>query len=200
MSTKDKALRVKESFGKESSLTKRRFFNNRITVSLPDLIEVQKDSYQWFWDKGLKELFSEINPIADFTSKDLELTITDYYLDEPKYPALIAKNKNISYEAPLRAKATLLMKKTGEVKEQEIYLGDFPIMTERGTFIINGVERVVVSQLIRSPGVFFPSKLTASGSSRLRPSSRRLALMTSVSALNSLIQTPPKPTSSKTPF
>ncbi|MBP7060821.1 MAG: DNA-directed RNA polymerase subunit beta [Candidatus Moranbacteria bacterium] len=155
MSKTEKALRVKENFSKESSLTKRRFFNNRITVSLPDLIEVQKDSYQWFWDKGLKELFSEINPITDFTSKDLELTVTDYYLDEPKYPALISKNKNISYEAPLRAKATLLMKKTGEVKEQEIYLGDFPVMTERGTFIINGVERVVVSQLIRSPGVFF---------------------------------------------
>ena len=155
MSKVDKALRVKDSISKESSLSKRRFFNNRITVSLPDLIEVQKDSYQWFWDKGLKELFSEINPIADFTGKDLELTVTDYYLDEPKYPALISKNKNISYEAPLRAKATLLMKKTGEVKEQEIYLGDFPVMTERGTFIINGVERVVVSQLIRSPGVFF---------------------------------------------
>lgn len=152
----EKALRVKEgNFSKESSLAKRRFFNNRITVSLPDLIEVQKDSYQWFWNKGLKELFAEINPIADFTGKDLELTVTDYYLDEPKYPALVCKNKNISYEAPLRAKATLLMKKTGEVKEQEIYLGDFPIMTERGTFIINGVERVVVSQLIRSPGVFF---------------------------------------------
>ena len=124
-------------------------------VSLPDLIEVQTDSYQWFWEKGLKELFSEINPIVDFTSKDLELSINDYYLDEPKYSALISKNKNISYEAPLRAKATLLMKQTGEVKEQEIYLGDFPVMTERGTFIINGVERVVVSQLIRSPGVFF---------------------------------------------
>ena len=124
-------------------------------MSLPDLIEVQTDSYKWFWEKGLKELFAEINPIIDFTSKDLELTVNDYYLDEPKYSALIAKNKNISYEAPLRAKATLLMKQTGEVKEQEIYLGDFPIMTERGTFIINGVERVVVSQLIRSPGVFF---------------------------------------------
>lgn len=124
-------------------------------VSLPDLIEVQTDSYQWFWDKGLQELFSEINPIVDFTSKDLELSINDYYLDEPKYSALISKNKNISYEAPLRAKATLLFKQTGEVKEQEIYLGDFPVMTERGTFIINGVERVVVSQLIRSPGVFF---------------------------------------------
>jgi len=155
MSNTEKALRVKDSFGKESSLSKRRFFNNRIMVSLPDLIEVQKDSYQWFWDKGLRELFSEINPITDFTSKDLELTIDEYYLDEPKYSALISKNKNISYEAPLRAKAVLLMKQTGEVKEQEIYLGDFPIMTERGTFIINGVERVVVSQLIRSPGVFF---------------------------------------------
>lgn len=155
MFTKEKTLRVKDSFGKESSLSKRRFFNNRITVSLPDLIEVQTDSYKWFWDKGLKELFSEINPITDFTSKDLELTIQDYYLDEPKYNPLVAKNKNISYEAPLRAKAVLLMKQTGEVKEQEIYLGEFPIMTERGTFIINGVERVVVSQLIRSPGVFF---------------------------------------------
>jgi len=155
MSSTEKALRVKDSFGKESSLSKRRFFHNRITVSLPDLIEVQSDSYQWFWDKGLKELFSEINPITDFTNKDLELTIQDYYLDEPKYSALLSKKKNISYEAPLRAKASLLMRQTGEVKEQEIYLGDFPIMTERGTFIINGVERVVVSQLIRSPGVFF---------------------------------------------
>jgi len=116
---------------------------------------VQTDSYQWFWDKGLKELFDEIDPITDFTNKDLELSIADYYLDEPKYTPTICKNKNISYEAPLRAKAILLLKQTGEVKEQEIYLGDFPVMTERGTFIINGVERVVVSQLIRSPGVFF---------------------------------------------
>jgi DNA-directed RNA polymerase subunit beta len=155
MSEVKKALRVKDSFSKDSSLAKRRFFNNRITVSLPDLIEVQKDSYKWFWDKALKELFDEINPVTDFTGKDLELSIVDYYLDEPKYSALVAKNKNISYEAPLRAKAQLVMKKTGEVKEQEIYLGEFPLMTERGTFIINGVERVVVSQLIRSPGVFF---------------------------------------------
>ncbi|MEI9966132.1 MAG: hypothetical protein WDN67_00415 [Candidatus Moraniibacteriota bacterium] len=95
-------LRVKDSFGKESSLAKRRFFNNRITVSLPDLIEVQTDSYAWFWEKGLKELLNEINPIADFTGKDLELRLSDYYLDEPKYTALQAKNKNISYEAPLR--------------------------------------------------------------------------------------------------
>ncbi len=151
----ERVLRVKDSIGAQSSLTKRKFFNNRITVSLPDLIEVQKDAYAWFWKKGLKELLNEVNPITDFTNKDLELTLDEYYLDEPKYPASVSKAKNISYEAPLRAKATLLLKKTGEVKEQEIYLGDFPMMTERGTFIINGVERVVVSQLIRSPGVFF---------------------------------------------
>lgn len=124
-------------------------------VSLPNLIEAQVDSYNWFLEKGLKELLDEVNPIKDFTGKDLELKIVDYYLDEPKYDELTAKGKNISYEAPLRAKAQLTIKQTGEVKEQEIYLGDFPVMTDRGTFIINGVERVVVSQMIRSPGVFF---------------------------------------------
>lgn len=155
MSKASRGLRVKDAFGSGSSLAKRRFFKNRITVSLPDLIEVQTASYKWFWEKGLKELLDEINPIGDFASKDLELTLDQYYLDEPKYGTSVAKAKNISYEAPLRAKATLVMKKTGEVKEQEIYLGEVPLMTERGTFIINGVERVVVSQLIRSPGVFF---------------------------------------------
>jgi DNA-directed RNA polymerase subunit beta len=124
-------------------------------VSLPNLIEGQLDAYQWFLDKGLRELFEEVSPINDFTGKDLELSLAEYYLDEPKCDELTAKNKNISYEAPLRAKARLVIKKTGEVKEQEIYLGDFPVMTARGTFIINGVERVVVSQLIRSSGVFF---------------------------------------------
>ncbi len=124
-------------------------------VSLPNLIEIQLNSYDWFMEKGLKEILKEVNPITDFTGKDLELYFEDYYLDEPKYDEVTAKNKNISYEAPLRCKVKLIIKKTGEVKEQEIYLGDFPIMTDRGTFIINGVERVVVSQLIRSPGVFF---------------------------------------------
>ncbi|HCP08952.1 MAG TPA: DNA-directed RNA polymerase subunit beta [Candidatus Moranbacteria bacterium] len=124
-------------------------------VSLPNLIEVQINSYDWFLEKGLKDLLKEVNPVTDFTGKDLELFFEDYYLDEPKYDEVTAKNKNISFEAPLRCKVKLLIKRTGEIKEQEIYLGDFPIMTERGTFIINGVERVVVSQLIRSPGVFF---------------------------------------------
>jgi len=155
MSQTKSALRVKEHASSRSSLSKRRFLKDQVLVSLPNLIEIQLDSYEWFWEKGLRELFDEINPITDFAGKDIQLSFSDHYLDEPKYDPEESKAKNISYEAPLRAKATLLMKKTGEVKEQEIYLGDFPIMTERGTFIINGVERVVVSQLIRSPGVFF---------------------------------------------
>ena len=146
---------MRDSFGDASSLSRRKFFKKHLMVSLPNLIEAQIDSYDWFLEKGLRELFDEVNPINDFTGKDLELSLVDYYLDEPKYDELTAKSKNISYEAPLRAKARLTIKKTGEVKEQEIYLGDFPVMTARGTFIINGVERVVVSQLIRSSGVFF---------------------------------------------
>ncbi len=124
-------------------------------VSLPNLIEAQVASYEWFMKEGLKELLDEVNPIKDFTGKDLELSFGEYYLDEPKYDEKTSKSKNISFEAPLRSKVKLLNKQTGEVKEQEVYLGDIPVMTERGTFIINGVERVVVSQLIRSPGVFF---------------------------------------------
>ncbi|HPN55074.1 MAG TPA: RhuM family protein, partial [Candidatus Moranbacteria bacterium] len=155
MLKENKVLKVKEIYGEASSLSRRKFFNKQLVVSLPNLIEAQKDAYQWFLEKGLRELFDEINPINDFTGKDLELSLTDYYLDEPKTDELTAKSKNISFEAPLRAKARLTIKKNGEIKEQEIYLGDFPVMTDRGTFIINGVERVVVSQLIRSSGVFF---------------------------------------------
>jgi len=150
-----KALKVKDAFGSESSLSKRKFFKPMRMVSLPNLIEAQTNSYDWLLEKGLKEILTEASPITDFTGKNLELFFGDYYLDDPKYDEVTAKNKNISYEAPLRCKIKLVIKKTGEIKEQEIYLGDFPIMTERGTFIINGVERVVVSQLIRSPGVFF---------------------------------------------
>ncbi len=151
----EKVLKIRDSFRSGSSLSTRKFFKRRIMVSLPNLIDVLTSSYTWFWDKGFKELLEEVNPIRDFTNKDLELRLGEYYLDEPKYDEVTAKAKNISYEAPLRAKATLTFKKTGEVKDQEIYLGEFPIMTDRGTFIINGVERVVVSQLIRSPGAFF---------------------------------------------
>ncbi|HRY82423.1 MAG TPA: DNA-directed RNA polymerase subunit beta [Candidatus Moranbacteria bacterium] len=155
MSKVDKKLEVKTSFSSESSLSKRKFFRKISMVSLPNLIESQLSSYDWFLEKGLREILNEVSPISDFTEKDLELSFKEYYLDEPKYDEVTAKNKNISYEAPLRCKVQLTIKKTGEIKEQEIYLGDFPLMTDRGTFIINGVERVVVSQIIRSPGVFF---------------------------------------------
>jgi DNA-directed RNA polymerase subunit beta len=155
MSLGPKTLGVKESFSPQSSLRKRKFFKRLPMVSLPNLIEAQTNSYDWFLKEGLRELLDEINPIKDFTGKDLELSFGEYYLDEPKYDEKTSKSKNISFEAPLRSKVSLLNKQTGEVKEQEVYLGDIPIMTDRGTFIINGVERVVVSQLIRSPGVFF---------------------------------------------
>ncbi len=142
-----------------TTIGNRKYFTNlREAISLPNLIEVQKKSYDWFFREGLKELFEEVSPINDFIGRDLELYLTDYYLDEPKFDEKTAKAKNITFEAPLRVKAKLVNKKTGEMKEQEIYLGDLPLMTERGTFIINGVERVVVSQLIRSAGVFFTSQ------------------------------------------
>lgn len=154
MSKIKKELKVKKRIGATSSLSKRKFFKKNFMVSLPNLIESQTDSYDWFLEKGFQDLIDEINPVKD-NSGNLEVTVSDFYLDEPKYIESVSKEKNISFEAPLKAKASLLIKKTGEIREQEIYLGDFPIMTNRGTFIINGVERVVVHQLIRSPGVFF---------------------------------------------
>ena len=151
----DKKLKVKGKFSASSSLAKRKFFKKQLAVSLPNLIEAQTASYDWFLEKGLQELLDEVNPIVDFAGKEMELSISNYFLDEPKYDERTSRDKNLSFEAPLRATAKLVFKKTGEVKEQEIYFGEFPLMTDRGTFIVNGVERVIVSQLIRSPGVFF---------------------------------------------
>ena len=124
---------------------------------MPDLIEIQKDSYAWFLKEGLAELFDEINPIVDFIGRDLELHFDDYALDEPKFSEIESREKNITYEAALRVKVRLLNKKTNDASVQEVFLGDFPLMTDKGTFIINGIERVVVSQLIRSAGVMFTS-------------------------------------------
>ena len=121
----------------------------------PNLVQVQLDSYKWFWDHGFKELLGEVSPVDDWTGKELELRFLDYKLDEPKYNERTAIEKNISFEAPLKVKIGLKNKKTGLEREQELFLADFPLMTPRGTFIINGVERVVISKLIRSPGAFF---------------------------------------------
>src|SRR3990167_9295043 len=138
--------------------TQRKYFTKEHDVApLPDLIEVQKDSYKWFIDEGLRELFDEISPIADFTGRDLELWFTDYYFDEQKFDEKTSLARNLTYERALWIKTKLSNKRTGEEKEQDIFLGDFPVMTERGTFIVNGVERVVVSQLIRSAGIYFSS-------------------------------------------
>lgn len=128
----------------------------KLVAEVPNLLRAQIDSNAWFFEEGLAELFKEISPIEDHAG-NLELHFVDHYLDAPKHTEETARDRNATYEAPLRCAVRLVNKKTGEVKEQEVYLGEFPIMTPRGTFIINGVERVIVSQLIRSPGVFFSS-------------------------------------------
>ena len=130
----------------------------REPMEMPDLIEIQKDSYEWFLKEGLADLFDEISPITDFIGRDLELSFGEHYLDDCKFDEVESKAKNVTYEAPLRVKATLVNKKTEQTVTQEIFLGDFPLMTKRGTLIINGIERVVVSQLIRSAGVIFSSE------------------------------------------
>jgi DNA-directed RNA polymerase subunit beta len=124
-------------------------------LELPNLVDHQNKSFQWFVEEGLGELLAEISPIDDYTGAKLSLSFKDYRFDEPKLSEAEARENNVSYEAPLKATVVLTNKITGEVKEQEIYLGDYPWMTSRGTFVINGAERVVVSQLIRSAGVFF---------------------------------------------
>jgi len=136
--------------------TQRRFFTKPDTaVELPNLIEHQLNSFREFVETGLGEIFAEINPIEDYTGQKLELRFKDYHFDDPKMSEQEARENNISFEAPLKAVVELTNKVTGEVKEQEIYLGDYPWMTNRATFVINGAERVVVNQLIRSAGVFF---------------------------------------------
>ncbi|HLC99734.1 MAG TPA: DNA-directed RNA polymerase subunit beta [Patescibacteria group bacterium] len=139
--------------------SRRRFFTNiRETVDLPDLVEVQKNSYNWLLKEGLRELFDEVSPIKDFTGRDLELYFEDYYLSDAKFDEKTTRAKNATYEAPMRIKARLVNQRTGRIIEQEVYLGDIPLMTNHGTFVINGVERVIVSQLIRSAGIFFTAE------------------------------------------
>ena len=124
-------------------------------ADLPNLIEIQVDSYKWFLEEGLKEVFNDISPIEDYTG-NLILEFVDYSLDDkPKYDIEECKERDATYCAPLKVKVRLINKETGEIKEQEVFMGDFPLMTERGTFVINGAERVIVSQLVRSPGVYY---------------------------------------------
>src|SRR5689334_7853024 len=127
-------------------------------LDMPNLIEVQKNSYKWFLEEGLREVFRDISPISDYTG-NLILEFIDYSLDDnPKYSVEECKERDATYSAPLKVKVRLINKETGEVKEQEIFMGDFPLMTDNGTFIINGAERVIVSQLVRSPGIYYSMK------------------------------------------
>ncbi|GAB4166679.1 MAG: DNA-directed RNA polymerase subunit beta [Roseiflexaceae bacterium] len=136
-------------------IQRRSFAKIQDAVQLPTLIETQINSFEWFRREGLRELFDEISPITDFTGKNMELRFQEYQFGEPRYSEHECRERDMTYAAPLRANVQLRILATGELKESEIFLGDFPLMTENGTFIINGAERVVVSQLIRSPGVYF---------------------------------------------
>jgi len=133
-------------------------------LELPNLIQVQLSSYDWFLTSGLRTALQEVFPISDFTGH-LELDFIDYSLGEPKYEVQECKERDVSYQAPLKLKVRLSDKESGEIKESEVYMGDLPLMTDKGTFIINGAERVVVSQLVKSPGVYFNEKMDAAGNS-----------------------------------
>ena len=133
-------------------------------AEMPNLIEIQLDSYKWFLDAGLYEVFDDINPISNFTG-NLVLEFVGYTLDMDniKYSVEECKERDTTYAAPLKVAVRLQNKETGEIKEQEVFMGDFPLMTEQGTFIINGAERVIVSQLVRSPGVYYNYNVDKTG-------------------------------------
>ena len=141
---------------------RRNFSSIRNTYELKDLLEIQKKSYKWFIDEGIKEVFEDLFPVENF-SGTLSLEFGDYHFDEPKYSIKESKDRESTYSAPLRVEVRLFNRETGEVKEQEIFMGDMPIMTDSGTFVINGAERVIVSQLVRSPSVYFNHEIDKNG-------------------------------------
>ncbi len=137
------------------------FSKDNVRVELPNLIEIQKGSYEWLFKEGIRELINEINPVDDFTGDALTLEFGEYELNEPKVDEVTARNRNLTYKASLTAEVTLINKVTNRKKKSKVFLGEFPVMTDRGTFIINGIERVVVSQIVRSYGVIFVSTESA---------------------------------------
>src|SRR5258708_34709237 len=122
---------------------------------MPHLVQIQVESFNWFLTEGMRELLAEISPITDFTGKSMELSFLDFEFGEARFTEGECRERDMTYSVPLRVKTRLLIKETGEIKDSEIFMGDFPRMTRDGTFIINGAERVVVSQLVRSPGIYF---------------------------------------------
>ncbi len=152
---------------KLGTVTRMNFAKLEDVLEMPDLIEVQKKSYKWFLDEGLREVLNDVSPITDY-SGNLSIELVDYRLDEkPKFSEEECKERDVNYAAPLRVTVRLYNKNTGEVIEKEIFMGDFPIMTHNGTFIINGAERVIVSQIVRSPGMYYESEMDKSGNKLL---------------------------------
>jgi len=141
---------------------RRSFSKTKNVLELNELLEIQKKSYQLFLDEGIKETFEDLFPVESFTG-NISLEFGDYYFEEPRYSIKEAKERMVNYAAPLKVEARLFIHETGEVKEQTIFLGDMPLMTEAGTFIINGAERVIVSQLVRSPSVYFKREIDKNG-------------------------------------
>ena len=152
---------------KLGTVTRMNFAKLEDVLEMPDLIEVQKKSYKWFLDEGLREVLNDVSPITDY-SGNLSIELVDYRLDEkPKFSEEECKERDVNYAAPLRVTVRLYNKNTGEVIEKEIFMGDFPFMTHNGTFIINGAERVIVSQIVRSPGMYYESEMDKSGNKLL---------------------------------
>ena len=138
---------------------RKNFARHEEVVAMPNLLEIQKDSYKWFLETGLREVFSDVDVISDYAG-NLELSFIDYTMDEkPKYDVEECKARDATYAAPMKVRVRLHNKETGEIKEQEIFMGDFPLMTHSGTFVINGAERVVVSQIVRSPGIYYGKEI-----------------------------------------
>lgn len=162
--SKTSSTAVKET-GRISTkpLERKYFVDLHGKAEMPNLIEIQTESYEWFLNEGIRELLEEISPITDFSGKKLELHFLDHSLGECKYNPEQCRTKNLSYEAPLKVHVQLINKESGEIKEQDVFLGPIPLMTRDGSFLVNGIERVVVSQIVRSPGVFFSRNAAAAG-------------------------------------
>lgn len=144
-------------------LRKRQSFSHIDEIlDMPDLIEVQKNSYRRFLEVDMREVLDDVSPIVDYT-ENLSLEFVDYSLDEPKNSVERCKERDMTYAAPLKVFVRLKNRETGEIKESDVFMGDFPLMTEHGTFIINGAERVIVSQLVRSPGVYYEDQIDKAG-------------------------------------
>ena len=144
---------------KQGKTTRMSFSKNQNTLALPNLVEIQTASFKWFLEEGLAEVLRDVSPITDF-SGNLSIEFVSYSFDQkPKYTVEECKERDVNYAAPLKVNVRLTNKQTGEVKQTDIFMGEFPIMTETGTFVINGAERVIVSQIIRSPGMYYASEI-----------------------------------------